>query len=474
MEQNKFSTFNPASEELNAQYFYHSEKQINDKIDLLSKQYGSWKQESIAVRLKTLERIQKAFLEETESLALLITTEMGKPLREAKSEVLKSISVFQYYSQYGEKLLETQNVQTSNLKSEVHFHPLGVVLSFMPWNFPLWQVIRFAVPAWLAGNVILLKHSEITAGVSTFIERIVNESSSKTLIQNIFIEPEKIDFLYSRPEVRAITFTGSTQVGALVAQQAGKNLKKTVLELGGSDAYIIDDSAKMEDAVELAVKAKLINNGQSCVAAKRFFVSRKKTEEFLYLFCQKLIEKKIGSPLDENIDLGPLAQLKFKDKITNQVKQLSRFRDVSYDSALESLKGTQLPDKGCFFAPELLVFSNISDSNEKIFRESFQNDEIFGPVGLVYSYENKEDLITRVNQSEYGLGAAWFGDEDKFKKENWFNLLDVGMVAVNEIIRSDAKLPFGGVKKSGYGRELGAFGIYEFCNIKTLGWGQVE
>lgn len=467
----EFITINPATNENLSNYSYHNLGQIDDKIDLLKVQYKSWKQQTLEQRIKLLDVVQKAIKENVDELALLITSEMGKPSVEAKNEIIKTLTIFDYYRDHAEALLKSKIVSAQYRKSEIYFQPLGIVLSFMPWNFPVWQVFRFAVPAWLAGNLILQKHSEITAGVSLFIEKIVNESSGLTLMQNIFIEPKHIDYLYKHPAISAVTFTGSTQVGSLVAQQAAMNIKKAVLELGGNDAYIIDETAKMSDAVDWCVKSKLVNNGQSCVAAKRFFVPKDKSEEFIHGFVTKLLEKKIGSPLDKAIHLGPLAHQRFKQKIENQLLQLNKIPTMKSFSDIARLDLISIPQQGSFMVPRILVYSDISMKDEDLFIQHFQNEEIFGPVALVYLYESKEDLLFRVNQSQFGLGAAWFGDEEKFKHENWLRELDVGMIAVNEMIKSDARMPFGGVKKSGYGRELGDFGILEFCNIKTLGWG---
>lgn len=467
----EFITINPATNENISNYSYHSLGQIDDKIGLLTTQYKTWKLQTLVQRIEILDLVQKALKENIDALALLITSEMGKPLVEAKNEVIKTLTIFDYYREHAEVLLKSKQVSAQYKKSEIYFQPLGIVLSFMPWNFPVWQVFRFAVPAWLAGNLVLQKHSEITAGVSLFIEKIVNKSSGLTLMQNIFIEPESIHYLYKHPAIAAVTFTGSTQVGSLVAQQAAMNIKKAVLELGGSDAYIIDETANMSEAINWCVKAKFVNNGQSCVAAKRFFVAKNKSEEFVSGVVEKILEKKIGSPLDKNIHLGPLAHQRFKQKIESQLLQLNKITTQQTFADIKKLDLISVPKLGAFLAPRVLVYSDISEKDEDLFVQHFQNDEVFGPVSLVYLYETKEELLFRVNQSQFGLGAAWFGDEEKFKNENWLQELDVGMIAVNEMIKSDARMPFGGVKKSGYGRELGEYGILEFCNIKTLGWG---
>lgn len=468
-----FKTHNPTSEESLAVYNYHTDQQVDHKIQKLFDQQKVWKKKNIQERLHLLKKVKQKIQDASEEMVLLMTMEMGKTIVESRAEVQKSLTLFDYYELKAEELLAVREVKAHYRASQIQFQPMGVILSFMPWNFPLWQVLRFAVPAWIAGNVILQKHSEITAGVSLLIEKIVSESSDITLLENIFVPVEKINALYVDARIQAVTFTGSTTVGSLVAEQAAKNLKKTVLELGGSDAYIIDPTAKLDATVEICAKAKLINNGQSCVAAKRFFLPEEMLESFTYALAESFQSRNIGNPLDKGVDLGPLASVKFKDKLDSQwlsVRSVAQ-HPLNFSEELINLQSRSLPLKGAFFAPRIAVVSSLKPALEHAFIQSFQEEEFFGPVALVYSYKSQEEMFYRVNQSPYGLGAAWFGDPDKFVKQNIANELDVGMIAINEMIKSDARLPFGGVKKSGYGRELGDFGIFEFCYVQTLGWG---
>lgn len=471
--ENTFTTINPASEEILKSYAYDSDQEIEKKIEDLFSSQKVWKKKTLQERCEVLDKVKKNFSSCAEEIALLISTEMGKPLIEARAEVQKSLTLFDYYNEKAPELLEARKIQAHYKKSEIYFQPLGIILSFMPWNFPLWQVLRFAVPSWLAGNVILQKHSEITAGVALLIEKIVAESVDISLMKNLFIEPSRLEKIYQDNRIQAVTFTGSTAVGSLVAAKAAQNLKKTVLELGGSDAYIIDDTAQIEIAVEFGVKAKLVNNGQSCVAAKRFFVPDFMIEHFASLFAEKLWQKKIGSPLSSETELGPLAHQRFQFKLQNQWNEVQKLGRHFLNQAemLRKLNSREVPSKGFFFPPKIVIVSELPQQEEVNFIKSFQEEEFFGPVVLVYAYKTESECFQRVNQSPYGLGAAWFGDPEKFKKQKIQESLDVGMVAVNEMIKSDARLPFGGVKKSGYGRELGTFGIYEFCNVQSVGWG---
>lgn len=471
--ENSFTTINPANEEIIQSYRYHSDKEIEERLEGLFQAQKVWKKRSLQKRCEDLEKIKKILSSRAGEMALLISTEMGKPLTEARAEVQKSLTLFDYYKDKSVELLGVREVPAHYGKSEIHFLPLGVVLSFMPWNFPLWQVLRFAVPSWLAGNVVLQKHSEITAGVALLIEKIVTESVDVALLKNLFIEPPRLEKIYQDPRLQAVTFTGSSAVGSMVAQKAGQNLKKSVLELGGSDAYIIDKTASLDKAVDYCVKAKLVNNGQSCVAAKRFFVPDSLVEPFTNLFAEKVLQKKMGSPLEVDTELGPLASQRFQFKLQSQWIEAQKLAHASLNRSelFRKLNFQVVPLKGFFFAPKMMVVSDLSSQEEGHFVRAFQEEEFFGPVALVYAYKNEEEMFRRVNQSPYGLGAAWFGDPEKFRKQKIHESLEVGMIAVNEMIKSDARLPFGGVKKSGYGRELGAFGIYEFCNVQSLGWG---
>lgn len=470
---NFFKTYNPTTEESLNVYSYHTEDELNQKLQNLFDQQKDWKKKSLAQRIQVLKKIKQQIQNVSEQLSMVMSVEMGKPLAESKAEVQKCLTLFDYYELHAEQLLAPREVLAQYPKSQVRFQPMGIVLSFMPWNFPLWQVMRFAVPAWLAGNVILQKHSELTAGVSILIERLVLEATGLHLLENIFLPVSRIKDLYADNRIQAVTFTGSTNVGALVAEQAGRNLKKCVLELGGSDAYILDPSADLKTAIEFCAKAKLVNNGQSCVAAKRFFVPEEMLESFVFSLSEKLKSKKMGNPLESGTDLGPLASQAFKNKIQSQWDSLSALtrHSLNTSSELMGLNNRLTPDKGYFFSPKIAVVSDLKPAQEHQFIQSFQEEEFFGPVALVYSYKSQEEMLYRVNQSPYGLGAAWFGDPEKFAKENMADQIDVGMIAVNEMIKSDARLPFGGVKKSGFGRELGDFGIFEFCSVQTLGWG---
>ncbi|MCK6599312.1 MAG: aldehyde dehydrogenase family protein [Bdellovibrionaceae bacterium] len=469
-----FTTQNPSTEEFLSEYFYDSPKALENKIEQLSKEFSVWRLQSIEQRLEVLSLVLNRLKKEENELAKMISLEMGKPLAESIAEVKKCYSIFEYYERVAPILLAEKKIKTSYDKSLVSFEPLGVVLSIMPWNYPLWQVLRFAVPAWLSGNVILLKPAEITSETSLIFERLVREATGRSLVLNVQLSTTTIEELYSLPDIKAVTFTGSTEVGRRVGMLAGKNLKKSVLELGGNDAYILDESADIEKSVDFCLSAKLVNNGQSCIAAKRFFVPEAQKENFLDLFVRGLLIKKIGDPFASGVELGPLAHKRFHSRAALQAKKLELLldKDSSQKELWEKLKQRVLPEKGFYYPPQCFVVNSGQGWSEEDFYKSFQREEIFAPIALVYVYNSEEELYHRVNQSPYGLGAAWFGDPEKFQKTQVAKKIDVGMLSVNEMLRSDARVPFGGIKDSGYGRELGEQGLFEFCSVRTLHWGK--
>ena len=460
---NHFETWNPATEEKINVYTYMSERDIVCKIEKLNSAFNVWKTMSIDQRLIWLESFKNNLKMSVPELAAMITQTMGKPLIDAKLEIEKCITQFDYYINKGPELIKEQSVAAHYADTRVNFVPMGIIFSVMPWNYPAWQFFRFAVGAWLAGNVILFKHSEITTEVGLFLEKLVEKTQGPVLLQTIIMNSENSDIVFSHAAVRAVTFTGSSKVGRIIGELSGKYLKKSVLELGGNDSFVVDATADINKAAKLAVTGRLLNNGQSCIASKRFFIPRGKETDFMNAVQLEIKSYVVGNPLDKKTNLGPLAHKRFLEDYKNHVLFLE---------SIASQQTEALPlkmDKGYFVSPYFfLLEKGMKDKASEAYR-FFQSQELFSPVGMVTVYEDEEHMWSLVNDSPYGLGAVWVGDTEKFKKEKLHLKFNVGMIAVNDILKSDARVPFGGAKDSGYGRESGEFGIREFCNTQSLG-----
>jgi succinate-semialdehyde dehydrogenase/glutarate-semialdehyde dehydrogenase len=379
---------------------------------------------------------------------------MGKTLRSAVDEAAKCAWVCRYYAENAERFLADEVVETGAKQSYIRYQPLGPVLAVMPWNFPFWQVLRFAAPALMAGNVGLLKHASIVPQSALLIEDIFRRAGFPDgAFQTLLIGSREVDKILGDPRVMAATLTGSEQAGIEVGIGAAKRIKKVVLELGGSDPFIVMPSANMETATSTAVKARIFNNGQSCIAAKRFIVAESIAEQFEKLFAQKMAALKVGDPFDESTEVGPLST-------PDGVADLDRDVRKSVEAGAKILTGGKPLDRpGNFYAPTVLV--NIPKDSPAY------KEEMFGPVASVFRANDIGDAIRIANDSRFGLGAsAWTNDAAEQRK--FINELDAGMVFINRMVASDPRIPFGGVKWSGHGRELGAWGIREFTNIKTV------
>lgn len=460
---NQFETFNPVDEEKINVHTYMSEQEVVLKIEKLSTSFDRWKTFSIEQRVQWLEKIRNSLKESIPELSQIITRTMGKPLVESKLEIEKCITQFDYYIQKGPELIQQRRVVAHYSDMSVHYTPMGIVFAVMPWNYPVWQFFRFSVGAWLAGNVVLLKHSEITTAVGLYLEELAEKMGAPFLLQTIILEPNQSETVFSHKLVRAVTFTGSSRVGRRIGELSGRYLKKAVLELGGNDACIVDVSADLKKAAKVAVAGRLLNNGQSCISSKRFFIPEGKESEFMNLVAEELKTYSIGDPLDKKTKLGPLAQKKFFSEYNETIAFLSKASFVSTPPI-----PIQQP-KGFFVSPRFFFLKDQMDHQASSIYTFFQQHEIFAPIGMVTSYKNDAHLYSLVNDSPYGLGAVWIGDEETFKSKKLHLQLDVGMIAVNEVLKSDARVPFGGVKDSGFGRESGEFGIREFCNTQVLG-----
>jgi succinate-semialdehyde dehydrogenase / glutarate-semialdehyde dehydrogenase len=413
-----------------------------------------WRHTSIESRLKSLARLGEYLRAKRDELAALITIEMGKPIRQAKGEIEKCAATCDFYAVNGAAYLAPRDVAVDGARAIVRFDPIGIVLAIMPWNFPFWQLIRAGIGAIIAGNTVLLKHAPNVPQCALAIERAFLESGfpAKTLI-TLLIDTDPVERLLADSRIQAVTLTGSDRAGAAVAALAGHNVKRSVLELGGSDAFIVLADADVDKAVSIAVRSRTQNAGQSCIAAKRFLVVGEVFEPFLTGFAAQMKRLKVGDPSDPSTDVGPLARQDLVEALDRQV------RESVARGARVITGGRRIERPGYFFEPTVLT--------DLVSNAPVRCEETFGPVAAVIRVDDADEAIAIANDSSYGLGAT-ICTADLLKAEMLAARIDAGMVFVNSIVASDARLPFGGVKRSGYGRELGEFGMLEFTNVKTV------
>lgn len=393
--------------------------------------------------------------EEADSHAKLMAEEMGKPVRQGRAEIQKCAWVCDYYADHAEEFLKEEYIKTEASRSYICFEPLGIVLAIMPWNFPFWQVFRAVIPALMAGNAVLLKHASNVPRCADAIEKIFEFAGiAKGLFRNLKLPHDLIESVIKDPRVQGVTLTGSTEAGRNVASIAGRWLKKCVLELGGSDPYILLGDVHLENAAKLCVNARMVNTGQSCIAAKRFIVMKSQKEKFEKLMFQEMSKLKMGDPLDEATDVGPLARNDLREALHEQVK-----KSVELGARL-LLGGHLLKSERPFYPPTLLTDVK---QGMPVFDE-----ETFGPVAAIISAESEEDALQLANSTPFGLGGAILSGNPQRAEKIARGRLEAGACFVNASVRSDPRLPFGGIKESGYGRELGSFGIREFVNVKTV------
>ncbi|NNG16665.1 MAG: NAD-dependent succinate-semialdehyde dehydrogenase, partial [Gemmatimonadales bacterium] len=404
---------------------------------------------------RLLRAIARTLRDRTDPLAGLMTREMGKPIVQGRAEVDKCAWVCDYYAEHGSAFLTPEEVATDARRSLVAYQALGVVLAVMPWNFPLWQVFRAAAPALMAGNGMALKHASNVPGCALAIEQVIRDAGApQHLFRTLLVGSAGVAQLIEHPAVRGVTLTGSTPAGRAVAAHAGAMLKKTVLELGGSDPYVILEDADLDRAAESCVAGRLINTGQSCIAAKRFIVPRPILTEFEQRVARGMAAKTMGDPAGEDVDLGPMARHDLRDELHRQVEDSIR-------AGARLLMGGRIPDSaGAFYPPTVL-----SDVTKGM---TAYEEELFGPVAAIIPVEDEEEAIRVANDSPFGLGAAVFTQDLERGERIATTEVDAGCCFVNAFVKSDPRLPFGGIKDSGYGRELGMFGIREFVNIKTV------
>jgi len=448
------ASVNPATGELLRSFAPLTDQQIEAKIQVAASAFPKFRKLPFAERARMMRKAADLLESEKESLGRLMTTEMGKTLSSAIAEASKCALACRYYAENGERFLADEVVETSASRSYVRYQPLGVILAVMPWNFPFWQVFRFVAPGLMAGNVGLLKHASNVPQCALKIEEILSRAGfPEGAFQTLLIGASQVERVLSDPRIAAATLTGSEGAGVQVGVSAAKNIKKVVLELGGSDPFIVMPSANLDAAVSTAVQARVINNGQSCIAAKRFIVAEQIADQFEREFVKQMEALKVGDPMQPETELGPLAS-------ADAVKALHADVQKTVSAGARLLTGGKPLDcAGNFYAPTVLADI---PKNSPAYRE-----ELFGPVASVFRVKSIEEAIQIANDSRYGLGAsAW--TNDPVERERFANEIEAGMVFINQMVASDPRLPFGGVKHSGHGRELGVHGIREFMNAKTV------
>ena len=445
---------NPATGERLKEFSSFSDAEIERRLEQAERAFNQHRREPFANRAQLVLGAAALLEHEKDKFARIATLEMGKLFHAAVEEIEKCARCCRFYAENAERFLEDELAQTGAGRSYVRYEPLGPILAVMPWNFPFWQVIRFAVPALIAGNVGLLKHASNVPQCALAIEEVFCRAGfSEGLFQTLLIESAEVEKLIVDPRVKAVTLTGSEKAGSAVASTAARQIKKAVLELGGSDAFIVMPSADFESAITTAIKARTINTGQSCIAGKRFFIADRIYNEFLRQFVERMRALKIGDPLDQTTEIGPMASEQILNDVHEQVQ-----KTIAAGARLLT-GGNRIHGPGFFYEPTVLVDV---PKDSPAYR-----DEVFGPVASIFRVHNVDEAIEMANDTTFGLGAsAW--TNDRAEQEVFASELETGMVFINAMVASDPRLPFGGVKRSGFGRELSAHGIREFMNVKTI------
>lgn len=449
-----FQSVNPSNEQVIASYKMHTKNEVEFLIQKTQYAFKTWSQSLFKQRSKSMKVLASLLREDRENLARLITLEMGKPIQESRAEINKCALTCDYFADHAPNYLQSIHIEDDQQSGLVSFEPLGLILGIMPWNFPFWQVFRFLAPTLMAGNGILIKHALNVPGCAQAIEELIKKAKfPPDLVTNIFIEQSMVKDVIEHPSVRGVSLTGSDRAGASVAGLAGQSLKKCVLELGGSDPFIVMEDADLVKCAKVAVQARLINAGQSCIAAKRFIVIQETVDEFCKLLLEQLKGIIVGDPFNEATHIGPLARKDLLQKIDDQVQ------DSLNKGALILCGGQRLSNiRGYFYPPTVL--KNVSKGM------AAYDEETFGPLFAIIGAKNAKHAIEIANDSEYGLGASvWTENLTNAKK--WASEIESGQVFINNMTISNPKFPFGGIKRSGYGRELSEQGIKEFVNIKT-------
>ncbi len=445
---------NPATGEVVATFEELTDAELDGRLERAEAAFRRHRRTSFAQRAERLARLADLLEGRADELGRLMTEEMGKPIGAAIAEAKKCALACRYYVEHGEAHLADEPVDVGGAKAYIRHLPIGPVLAIMPWNFPFWQVIRFAAPAVMAGNVGLLKHASNVPRCALKLEELFLEAGfEEGVFQTLLVGSDRVARIIDDPRVRAVTLTGSTPAGSAVAERAGKRIKKTVLELGGSDPFIVMPSADLEAAVRTAVQARVINNGQSCIAAKRFIVHEAIYDDFVERYVAAMSALRVGDPMDPETQVGPLATRAIRDGVEQQV------RETVAAGAKVRLGGAPLDRPGFFYAPTVLT--DVPEGTPA------RDDEIFGPVASIFRVRDVDEAIRLANASPFGLGSsAWTRDADEQRR--FIDEIEAGLTFINAMVASDPRLPFGGVKASGYGRELARDGIREFVNVKAV------
>lgn len=449
------ASIDPATGETLRVYTELSPGEVATIVESANSAFQSWRRTPFSERATLMRQAATILRARAGEYARLMAEEMGKPVRDGRSEAEKCAWVCDYYAEHAERFLAPEYVDTDALQSFVTFQPLGLVLAVMPWNFPFWQVFRFAAPALMAGNTAVLKHASNVPGCALAIEDIFRQAGFPDgVFRTLLVGSSQVNAIVEHPLVRAVTLTGSTPAGRAVAAKAGERLKKTVLELGGSDPYVVLDDADIDLAAATCVSSRLINSGQSCIAAKRFIVTEKNREAFERQYVERMKSVQMGNPLDEATQVGPQARIDLRDDLHRQVEE-------SLARGARLLLGGEIPEgPGAYYPPTVLT-------DVRPGMPAYE-EELFGPVAAIIPVAGEEEAIRVANDSVFGLGAAIFTRDLQRGRQLAAERIEAGTVVVNTFVRSDPRLPFGGIKESGYGRELSHYGIREFVNVKTV------
>lgn len=448
-----FTSINPYNKKEVHSFEHHSSEDVEHVIESSAKVFNDWKNISFTERAAVIDTIAALLLQNKKVYASMITQEMGKPINEAIAEIEKCAWLCNFYAEHAGDFLNEEFINTDASKSSIQFQPMGIIFGIMPWNFPFWQVFRFAIPALMAGNTVVIKHAPNVMGCAKLIQKIIKESTSyKAIFQLLMIDVNQIEDVIKDSRIKAVTFTGSEYAGNNIAQLSAKYFKKSVLELGGSNAFIVLDDTNIDFAVEVAVTARLQNTGQSCIAAKRFILQENIADEFISKLKTAFEKIVAGNPMDESTQIGVIAREDLLENLKNQVQD-------AIDKGAKLITGGNFKDS--YYAPTILT--NISSDM------LVSQQEVFGPVAVIYTVNNDDEAIQVANDTRFGLGASVF-TKNSLRANKFIAEIEDGAVFINSMVKSDPRLPFGGTKHSGIGRELGSYGIKEFVNIKTVYW----
>ena len=448
-------SINPFTGQIIEEYQEYSPTVVEEILQHVDLAFHSWKQTSFEQRVVCMKNFQTRLLAKKEDLADIIVSEMGKVKREAIGEIEKCALVCGFYAENAESFLKNEPIKTEAFESYISYQPIGIILAVMPWNFPFWQVFRFLAPALMAGNTGVLKHASNVSGCALAIEQLVRDAGfPENVFRTLLISSKEVKAVIENPLIKAVTLTGSTPAGRSVASVAGATLKKSVLELGGSDPYLILEDANIEIAARLCATSRLLNAGQSCIGAKRFIVADAIYDSFMAEFVRLMDEARFGDPLDPETSIGPLARTDLRDELHLQVEKSSRM-------GATVLIGGYVPEGRAPFYPPTVLENVVSGMPA-------YHEELFGPVAVLFRVSSEEEAIRIANDTVFGLGAGIFTSDIKKGKMLAEKGLEAGCIFINDFVKSDPRLPFGGIKESGYGRELSMIGIHEFVNAKTV------